>query len=1293
MSLSSRPGSNVDTNEQRKQFTLTPNALTHKIAHFQREIKDKVNEIEGLVKAINDLMHSSDNAKAVQFNCHTVSALYDEASQLHDSVILLLSPEEQERQNIWFSKIHKRKVALIENTNNWLSDINGQTQNTVTSRPTSHQSHPPHVEMSNAVNNGNDFCVAEHPEEEGGVLVDDVSPDDSVSNVTVDETKNRSIAGSKCRSTASSTSSARIIEQADMAALLARQEKLKERHALDEQATQLSRRREQLDLEIEIAASAARLHVLRVSGTSQVSGVASRVDGMQSYLEENRQEVTLNVDAETFVPVSVMGQHVGQISQYTSTGEQQQPRSQFLDAQPEQLHPYSLDAWPGANHVGLQSQPRPQFLDARPDQLHPHSLDARPKVNHVGLQSHSNARPEQLRPHSLNAQSKVNNVEQSQPRPETVRVRQSAGTHIPQSRLQSQLQSYQPAPLAQGSTDHSQLISILERQNQITSLLAEQQSLFFLPRRDIQIFDGDPLEYQTFMRAFEHCIEKKTHSAKDCLYFLEQYTKGQPRDMVRSCQFMSPESGYARAKSLLKECFGNPLKITSAYMDKVFLWPVLKSEDVEALQSYSFLLRACCNALGEFKSTHELDVPSNMQAVVKKLPYKLREKWRDVAFSLQERFHRRATFQDIVQFVESQVKIASDPLFGDLQDSSPAVSRKEVRPAKPQYFAEAKKSSFATTVATVDTESKREYGSSVATACLLCGAEHSLDRCRLFERKTHAEKMSFLREKGACFGCMCIGHRNRECDKRLVCKVCSRRHPTMLHVYSEEEEGSVQAPGEAQAVDENTLITVQSSGLTGAGEGDGRLAILPVRVKSKKGQTLVTYAFLDPGSSASFCTEELMNRLNLSGKRSNILLRTMGQEKVVSSQVVLDLEVAGLDTDSFCVLPAVFTQKSMPVHRGNIPRQEDLWKWPHLGNVNIASIESGVDLLIGTNVPEALEPLEVVRSVDGGPYAVRTMFGWTVSGPLGGSSKTDTACMNSVTVNRISVTKLDQPCEQQRKADAPGCANDERLGLFTEEVSTGSVTKSVQLVGDKKVAEHPTGILAPVVPSAKKLLLRLCGDQLGWDEVLPITAAQQWVAWHKELHLSSSHLFRDQLGWDEVLPITAAQQWEAWHEELHLSSSHLVMRDRGTSVESFLRSNMWVSAEMELPEQPDLLGQVSPGEVSVRAVQANEQADSNMTFASHIPSWYWLREMIGGLFMFKRTLERTQNRRLLIQPGLDEYKLHENMQTSVCSGSREETNSHLEHSCSVDPFSLGALELSLSLLIFISICRRRGEYG
>ena len=41
-----------------------------------------------------------------------------------------------------------------------------------------------------------------------------------------------------------------------------------------------------------------------------------------------------------------------------------------------------------------------------------------------------------------------------------------------------------------------------------------------------------------------------------------------------------------------------------------------------------------------------------------------------------------------------------------------------------------------------------------------------------------------------------------------------------------------------------------------------------------------------------------------------------------------------------------------------------------------------VNLLIGLDVPEALQPEEIRQGQQGGPFAVRTKFGWTLNGPL-----------------------------------------------------------------------------------------------------------------------------------------------------------------------------------------------------------------------------------------------------------------------------------------------------------------------
>ncbi len=87
----------------------------------------------------------------------------------------------------------------------------------------------------------------------------------------------------------------------------------------------------------------------------------------------------------------------------------------------------------------------------------------------------------------------------------------------------------------------------------ITDLIVQQQKLSSLPTRHVLIFNGEPLNFKPFMQAFEHCIESKTNSSQDRLYYLEQYTSGQLKELVRSCLHMDADRGFAEAKILLAQ--------------------------------------------------------------------------------------------------------------------------------------------------------------------------------------------------------------------------------------------------------------------------------------------------------------------------------------------------------------------------------------------------------------------------------------------------------------------------------------------------------------------------------------------------------------------------------------------------------------------------------------------------------------------------------------------------------------------------------------------------------------------
>ena len=109
----------------------------------------------------------------------------------------------------------------------------------------------------------------------------------------------------------------------------------------------------------------------------------------------------------------------------------------------------------------------------------------------------------------------------------------------------------------ESSTDS--LYEVLQRQNEVTEMLIKQQSLSQLPHRDIPTFTGDPLTYRSFIRAIEHAIDSKTDSHQDRLYYLEQFTSGEPLNLVRSCEHMRPDRVYKEARALLDRHYGDEL--------------------------------------------------------------------------------------------------------------------------------------------------------------------------------------------------------------------------------------------------------------------------------------------------------------------------------------------------------------------------------------------------------------------------------------------------------------------------------------------------------------------------------------------------------------------------------------------------------------------------------------------------------------------------------------------------------------------------------------------------------------
>ena len=471
----------------------------------------------------------------------------------------------------------------------------------------------------------------------------------------------------------------------------------------------------------------------------------------------------------------------------------------------------------------------------------------------------------------------------------------------------------------------SRMEDIMMKQNDLTRLLAEHQLKATLPQHRILQFNGDCLQYASFIKSFELGVENKTRSSVDRLHYLDQYTTGEPNNLVKGCLlFDDPEVGYHKAKELLKKTFGNSHKIAESFMRKSQAWPEIKPEDATELNRFSLYMIECLTMMKSLKALSELNHTKNIQALVSKLPYRLKISWRNTACRIDEEEERRVEFEDFVRFVERQARILTNPTFGKIEHKR---NIEHNQPNNKFNKSVSKRGAFAVSV-----EEK---------TCLFCGenSKHILKECRKFERQDHKSKSEFCFKNSLCFGCLKSGHMKRKCPQLEKCEKCKRNHPTILHIDDFKREMTQQATDKQPPIETKTSCL----GLTEKtlqGNNNPFMAVVPVVVKLTNADTTVaTYAFLDDGCGAVFVEPSLCEMLRAKTRKRNLLLRTLNSTEVINSAIVDGgMLVAGIDPVNYINLPEVYVKADIPVTENDMPTQDDINRYPHLSQLHVPEL-------------------------------------------------------------------------------------------------------------------------------------------------------------------------------------------------------------------------------------------------------------------------------------------------------------------------------------------------------------------
>ena len=107
------------------------------------------------------------------------------------------------------------------------------------------------------------------------------------------------------------------------------------------------------------------------------------------------------------------------------------------------------------------------------------------------------------------------------------------------------------------------------------------------PRIKYMHFDGDPMNYVSFIHNFETCLEKDNLDSATRLQLLIQHCSGKAKEAIESCVNLPVGRGYTTVKNTLKENFGKPHIITKAHTKKLESLSPLKQADGPSLLEYA----------------------------------------------------------------------------------------------------------------------------------------------------------------------------------------------------------------------------------------------------------------------------------------------------------------------------------------------------------------------------------------------------------------------------------------------------------------------------------------------------------------------------------------------------------------------------------------------------------------------------------------------------------------------------------------------------------------------------------
>ena len=484
-----------------------------------------------------------------------------------------------------------------------------------------------------------------------------------------------------------------------------------------------------------------------------------------------------------------------------------------------------------------------------------------------------------------------------------------------------------------------------------------------LPSVELKPFSGDPLEFQAFITLFDNLVDDKSIDDSAKLSRLLHYCNGSAYAAIKNC-VLNP-NGYKLARGILTKRFGDKHLIAQKIINELVSGKsVVNAKD---LQMLSDNLKLVVSSLTNLDLLNEIDNQPAIKSIVDRCPRFVKNEWRITALKHHENKGNYPGINEFETFIAKQSNYASDPVYGMnsnfARDSRLTSSSSFVKPSYPKP--------------------RVNVGQNTHVSCPHCNGKHTLPNCSAFKALNAEERLGIARNHRLCFACLkSSNHIAWKCFAQR-CKTCDKRHHDLLH----ENFVSLSKPVSVQgaALDSTPLETKKNKNASAVSNAcmvhsTISLPLIPVHVNNDLDKS---YCLLDSGSSSSFISKRLFDKLKIPGESLKFSLTTPTGECDMNS-IKVDVEIKSLQNGKVERLSNVVVLPKLTAKYPGV--SIDVSEYPYLEGVHFDSIpdDTQADLIIGNDHAHLFIPLDVRRDVnnDKSLFAILRPLGWVLSGKI-----------------------------------------------------------------------------------------------------------------------------------------------------------------------------------------------------------------------------------------------------------------------------------------------------------------------